>query len=371
MRPGFRTKRGPCAALLAFAFLALTSAGAAAHVKWFCTIVDVRETPKALAAVASPVFLAAFSLFVVLVFLGFLVDGVAGRRWPLLAACGTRFDAVEERLVRIVIGGFFLLLWDKGAVVPWEHGTRALLTPELDVVRPWIGTVQVVVALAVTTRFTCVLAALGILVLYADGIWQFGLFHMVDYVFFPGIAGYLALSAWATPAAVRLRMPMLSGGLAFGLMWTAVEKFLYPQWTLQLVAIHPEIAFGFGPRFVVVMAGFVEFTLAYFIMTGRGLVRFGAAGYALIFLGAIPTFGHLDSVGHIPIVGILIAVCLHGCSPLQQVMRVHGMGRLRNAGAIAGVYVATLGAFFAMYYGLHAAEYGTAPEPPRSVIVQR
>ena len=154
-------------------------------------------------------------------------------------------------------------------------------------------------------------------------------------------------------------------------MWTAVEKFLYPQWTLQLVALHPEIAFGFNSRFVVIMAGFVEFTLAYFIMTGRGLVRFGAAGYALIFVGAIPTFGHLDAVGHIPIVGILLAVCLHGCSPLQRVLRVQELGWLRNAAAIAGVYVATLGLFFAMYYGLHAAEYGTAPELPRSAIVQR
>lgn len=371
MRPVFHTTLSRPASLLAGIGLALASSRASAHVKWFCTSVDVREMPRPLAAVVSPVFLAAFALFAVLVFAGFLLDGAAGRRWPLLASCGTRFDAVEERLVRIVIGGYFLLLWDKGAVVPWEHGSRALLTPELDVAHPWIGSVQLIVAAAVTTRFTCVLAALGILVLYADGIGTFGLFHMVDYVFFPGIAGYLALSAWATPAALRLRMPALSGGLAFGLMWTAVEKFLYPQWTLQVVATHPELAFGFGPRFVVVMAGFVEFTLAYFIMTGRGLVRFGAAGYALIFLGAVPSFGHLDAVGHIPIVGILLAVCLHGGSPLQQVIRVHGLGRLRNAAAISGVYVATLGAFFAMYYGLHAAEYGTAPAPPRSVVVQR
>ena len=335
--PVFHAKQGLLAPL-ALATVALTSGTAAAHVKWFCTTVDVREMPKALATVASPTFWGAFALFTTLVFLGFLIDGVAGRRWPRLVSCGTRFDALEERVVRIAIGAFFLLLWDKGAVVPWEQGSRALLTPELDVARAWIGTVQLIIALSVTTRFTCVFAAVGILVLYADGVWQFGLFHMVDYVFFPGIAGYLALSAYATPKAVRLRMPILSGGLAFGLMWTAIEKFLYPQWTLQIVAFHPEFAFGFDPRFAVVMAAFVEFTLAYFIMTGRGLVRFGAAG------------------------------C---CSPLQQAIRVHGLGRLKNAAAIAGVYAATLSVFLAMYYGLHAAEYGKAPAPPRSVVVQR
>ena len=62
---------------------------------------------------------------------------------------------------------------------------------------------------------------------------------------------------------------------------------------------------------------------------------------------------------------------MHGCSPLQQVMRVQGLRRPKNADAIAGVYVATLDVFFAMYYGLHAAEYGTAPELPRSVVVRR
>ncbi len=371
MRPVFRAKQGQRAFLLALAIGAFTSEAVSAHVKWFCTTVDVREAPEALATVVSPSFLGGLALFTTLVFLGFLIDGMAGRRWPRLISCGERFDAIEEQVVRIAIGAFFLLLWDKGAVVPWEHGSRALLTPELDVAPSWIGTVQMLIALAVATRFTCVFAAFGILALYLDGIWKFGLFHMTDYVFFPGIAGYLGLSSWGTPNAVRLRMPILSGGLTFGLMWTAIEKFLYPQWTLQIVASHPEFAFGFNPRFTVVMAGFVEFTLAYFIMTGRGLVRFGAAGYALIFLGAIPTFGHLDAVGHIPIIGILLAVCLHGGSPLQQVLRVRGLGRLKNAGAIAGVYVATLGVFLVTYYGLHAVEYGGPQTGSQLVDVRR
>ncbi len=357
-----------CGFAIAAVALAGFAAPAAAHVKWFCAGADVREMPVPLAVVASPVFVAVLALFASLVFAGFLLDGAAARRWPLLASCGDRFDGVEERVVRAVIGGFFLLLWDKSAVVPWEHGTRSLLTPELDVSQGWIGTLQVLIALATTTRTTCVFAALGILALYGRGIAEFGLFHMTDYVFFPGMAAYLALTSYGTARAIRLRVPVLAATLAFGLMWTAVEKFVYPQWTLSIVTFHPELAFGFPPRFVVVTAGFVEFTLAFFIMTGRGLVRFGAAGYALIFVSAIPVFGHLDTVGHIPIVGILLAVCLHGASPLQRLLRVEGLGRTSNAAAIAGVYLLSLGAFFALYYGLHAAEYGVAP-PPRGTAV--
>lgn len=341
----------------AAAVVASTSA-AEAHVKWFCTIVDVRRAPEALGRVLTPEFAALFALFASLVFFGFLLDGAAARRWPGLASCGSRFDRLEDALVRIAVGAFFLLLWDKGAVVPWEQGNRALLTPELAVSRGWIDTVQIAIAALCVTRFTCVFAALGICALYGWGIRQFGVFHMVDYVFFPGIAAYLALSSLGVPAAVRARMPILSGTLAFGLMWTAVEKFVYPTWTLNVIAAYPAVAFGFEPSFVVVAAGFVEFTLAFFIMTGRGLVRFGAAGYALIFIAAIPEFGHLDSVGHIPIVGILAAVCLHGATPLQRLCRVQSLSRVPNAAAIAGLYVGSLASVMALYYGLHRAEYG-------------
>ena len=48
---------------------------------------------------------------------------------------------------------------------------------------------------------------------------------------------------------------------------------------------------------VVVIAGFVEFTLAFYLVTGRGLLRVGGVGYMLIFLGAMSPFGKLDIFG--------------------------------------------------------------------------
>lgn len=300
---------------------------------------------------------AILAAFVLLVFFGFLIDGSFARRWPWLASSGRATAEIEEKLVRVATGAFFLLLWDKGAVVLWERGD-AILTPELMAGAGWMGAVQLAVAGAVVWRRTCVLAAAGICLLYGYGVIQFGVFHMTDYLFFPGIAAYLALTSVGTPNAKRLRVPLLSAGLAFGLMWTAIEKFVYPDWTLFVVAEHPDLAFGFPWPFVVVMAGFVEFTLAFFVMTGRGLVRFGAAGYAAIFLAAVPEFGHLDAVGHIPIVGILAVVCLHGASPLQRLFRIQNHEPMINALAVSGLYLASLTAFFAMYYGLQRAEYG-------------
>lgn len=330
---------------------------ALAHVKWFCSIADVTQPPIAIAEMMTPVAAVVCIGFTALVFLGFLIDGTFARRWPGLATSGRKYVEIEENLVRLAVGAFFLLLWDKGAVVLWERGD-SILTPELMATASWMGALHVAVAVAVIWRSTCFIAAAAICVLYGYGVTRYGIFHMVDYVFFPGIAAYLALTSIGTPGAHRLRVPLLSGGLAFGLMWTAVEKLVYPDWTIYVIAEHPDLAFGFPWPFVVVMASFVEFTLAFFVMTGRGLVRVGAAGYAAIFVAAVPEFGHLDAVGHIPIVGILLVVCLHGASPLQRLFRIQDREPLTNALAISGLFLASLTAFVTMYYGLRWAEYG-------------
>lgn len=346
-----------CFGWIAVSAVLLIPAQASAHVKWFSTIADVTQPPIALGRVVTPLFALVCAAFVALVFAGFLIDGAVARRWPRLASSGRLHAATEEKLVRLAVGAYFLLLWNKGAVVSWEHGD-SLLTPELMASAGWIGVVQFAVALATGWRRTCIVAAVGIGVLYGYGITQFGVFHMTDYVFFPGLAAYLALTTIGTQLARRLRVPLLAGSLAFSLMWTAVEKFVYPEWTLFVIAGHPDLTFGFPPGFVIVVAGFVEFTLAFYLLTGRGLVRFGAAAYAAIFLAAIPEFGHLDTTGHMPIVGILAVVCLRGASPWPRLLGIADTGGLRRAASVTALYAVSLTGLFAMYYGLQWAEYG-------------
>ena len=330
---------------------------AAAHVKWFCAIADVQLPPIALYRVLTPTFAAVTIAFLMIVFAGFLIDGAVARRWPRLASSGRLYAATEEKLIRLATGAFFLLLWDKGAKVLWESGD-AILTPELMVGAEWIGLLQFAIGAAVAWRRTCILAAIGICTLYGFGIARFGIFHMTDYVFFPGIAAYLALTSIGRPEALRLRVPIITGALAFSLMWTAVEKLLYPEWTLFIVTAHPDLAFGFPAAFVVVMAAFVEFTLAFYVMTGRGLVRFGAAAFAAIFIAAIPEFGHLDAVGHLPIIAILAIACFRGASPLQRLLRLGGRDPVANATAITVLYAVSLIGFVGTYYGLRWMEYG-------------
>ncbi len=342
---------------IAFISVLLKPARASAHVKWFCSISDVTQPPIALARVLTPLFMLVCAGSLALVFAGFLLDGAVARRWPRLAFSGRLHAATEEKLVRLAVGAYFLLLWNKGAVVLWERGD-SLLTPELLANVGWMGAVQFAVALATGWRRTCIVAAAGIVVLYGYGITRFGVFHMTDYMFFPGLAAYLALTTLGTERAQRLRVPLLAASLAFSLMWTAIEKFVYPEWTLFVVAAHPDLTFGFPAGFVIVVAGFVEFTLAFYLVTGRGLVRFGAAAYAAIFLAAIPEFGHLDATGHIPIIGILLVVCLRGASPWPRLVGIADPGGLRRAASVTTLYAVSLTGLFAMYYGMQWAEYG-------------
>lgn len=200
---------------------------ASAHVKWFSTSVNVTLPPVRPSGVLTPVFLACVCAFALMIFLGFLADGWAARSWPALASSGGRHAEAEEKLIRLAAGAYFLCLWDTGGTI---------LTPELLSDATWVNVLQFAVAVLVIWRPTCILAGFGIGALYAYGIAQYGIFHMIDYVFFPGIAAYLALTSVGSPGASWGRVPLLIGSLAFSLSWTAIEKFLYPGWTTNILA---------------------------------------------------------------------------------------------------------------------------------------
>lgn len=344
--------------LLSLAWLVLVAVAAAvipssamAHVKWFCISADVTRPPVPLPDVLTPFFLLSCGAFVLLIFAGFVADSWVARRWPALASTGVRLAGVEETLVRLAVAVYFLSLWTNAAPVPWGEGD-AMLTPELVHRGPVSGFLQLAVAVLVVRRETCVLAALGIGALYAGAVAVYGVFHMIDYVYFLGLAAYLALTPTASPRALRMRVPVLCGALAFSLMWTAIEKFLYPQWTVAVLLEHPNMTLGFDWPVVVVLAGFVEFSLAFYLATGRGLLRFGAAAFAAVFLSAMPEFGRLDLFGHLPIVAILAVVCIGGASPLQDSWRPRGGGVVAGSAGVTTLFLATLVVMFGMYYGL-------------------
>jgi hypothetical protein len=348
---------------LPMGILAILTNRAEAHVKWFCGAVDVTTPPLALAAVLSPTLLVLGAASMTLVSAGGMVDTLALRRWPSLLLRGRSSEMLEEALIRVGVGSYMLLLWDMVGEAPWSTaGDGAVLTPELLVQGTWLGWLQLATAVMVVFRYTCPLAALGMLALYGIGVAHYGLFHMTDYTIFVGLAGYLALSHPffdRRPTWQQWRVPLIAASLGFSLMWTGIEKFLYPAWAAVVLAAHPIITANFPASFVIVAAGFVEFSVAFYLLVGRSLLRVDAAIVIVVLLAAVPEFGALDTVGHIPFVAMLLVLVLHGPSRLQQLAYPRQAGAVTTAAWTAALYILCFATVMAMYYGLQKA--GTWP----------
>ncbi len=352
--PGAMAARARAAAAFPLlAGLAATCASlpspAAAHVKWFAPY-DVAEPPMPVAALLHGHFLVVFAAFALLIAAAFVADRLAarsGRAAGVLAGPGR--EELEERLMRAGTGAFFMALFAAGGVI---------LTPELRTDAAWPAWLQLGVAASMLSARSCVLGGVGIVGLYAYGAALYGAFHIADYPIFLGVAAYMALTSLPPGRLRSLRMPLLQAAFCASLMWGAVEKWAYPQWTFPLLEARPWLLMGLLPSDFMVLAGFVEFAFAFHILTGFGLARLGVLGLCSIFAAAILDFGKLDAIGHLPLLATMAAMFVHGPTPLQR--RLHDLrrGLLVEARRAGLAFAAAVCVFVSAYYGLQGAEYG-------------
>ena len=196
------------------------------------------------------------------------------------------------------------------------------------------------------SRRTMPLSALGICVLYAVAISQYGIFHLADYPVFLGVAAYLALTGWQVDLRGVRPIDVLRWTAGITLMWASIEKWAYPEWSYPLFIEHPGMSLGFTPEFYMRAAGAVEFALAFSLIWTPLVRRVGAIILAGMFVSAVFEFGKIDLIGH-----TLIVVALFG------IIADNGgqASRLRDSWLLPFGYVASLAAFLAIYYVGHEA----------------
>lgn len=322
-----------------------------AHVKWFEPY-DVTQSPVPIRGVVTTHFTLVLAGFALLMAGGFMLDRLAARSGRRLAGLQRR-EAAAETTLRAGVGAFFMALFAMGGII---------LTPELHTEAGWPAWLQFGIAASMLSARACALGGVGILVLYAYGVVQYGVFHLTDYMMFPGIAAYMALTSCTSERLRALRMPILYATVCGSLMWAAIEKWAYPQWTYPLLEARPYLTLGIPADDFMVVAGFVEFALAFYILTGLGLLRLGIFGLGLIFVSAILDFGRLDAIGHLPTIACLAAMFVHGPTPLHRRLHDARRGFLAEAGRAGAFFATAISVFFAAYYGLQQAEYrGAAP----------
>jgi hypothetical protein len=335
--------------------LAVTAAGmlpnpAWAHIKWFAPY-DVCQAPAPISGVLTQHFLLVFAGFTLLLVGSFLVDCFAATKSWTLANLAPHEDS-EERLLRGGTAAFFMALFATGGTI---------LTPELWTDADWPAWLQLGIVASMLSARTCAIGSLGILVLYGYGIMLYGFFHLSDYPMFIGLAAYLALTSLKSGQLRSQRMLVLYVSICVSLMWGAIEKWAYPQWTFPLLADRQYLTFGLSSEDFMIVAGFVEFAFAFYILIGLGLLRLAILGLGTIFAAAIVDFGKIDAIGHLPILIALAAMFLHGPTQLQVWFHNNSEGILLKARIVGASFVTAVFVFFAAYYGLQHAEYGRGP----------
>ncbi len=320
-----------------------------AHVKWFVEF-DVTEAPRQIDQVLNPMFWGLLMLASATLLILYSLDVMWTRS-------GT-FDFIERRfnwnpdiathLMRIGVGVFFIVLWLMGDVI---------LTPDLVTDAVFVGYIQFFTAFFTLFSPTLVLTSLGILSLYVYGTMEYGLYHMLDYATFLGVAAFFAITESGNKKLMRYRLSILVGFMLFSFLWSAIEKFGYPQWFDPFLDENEFLTMGLPRDFFLMAAAFVEFTLVYVLLTGRNVVVLGAIALnALIVAGAL-YFGKVDALGHFLVITILLILTIKATETVQMIPYTQGRSALAQGGYLVLGYWVSLALFFGLYYGLHAALY--------------
>ena len=178
--------------LSTFLLITFCTITANAHVKWFFDY-DVTQPPTPIGEVLDGTFVKMFLVSVAACYLFFLVDRYIYEE-GILAEFDKKmklFDNAANYIMRVAAGVFFLALFGWWAL---GVGQSFFLTPELKTDSPIVSWVQLIMALAVISRHTVFLTGLGIFALYIAAAFNYGIFHLLDYMIFLGIAFYLTVS---------------------------------------------------------------------------------------------------------------------------------------------------------------------------------
>ncbi|MFO7538905.1 MAG: hypothetical protein R6X32_12740 [Chloroflexota bacterium] len=286
--------------LLATLFL-LGVDNAQAHVKWF-TDFSFGDEPRDFGQVIGPLFIG-LTLLSALVIGGLvLVEGrLENVSWYKRLNDWLEGHRDQSVLIMRIGMGVTLLL-------SWQADT--MLSPDL-ATGPVVGWIQFFLASLLLFQTTTPMAGLGVLGLYGLGIYEYGLFYMLDYLIFVGVGYYLIVTQIEDRRISGTAIPALYATLGFSLAWLALEKLVYPQWSLYILEQNPQLALGFDFQFFIYGAAFVELALGYLLIINL-LQRPFSLVITLVFFTTTLVFGKVEVIGHTILHAALIVFVIEG-----------------------------------------------------------
>jgi hypothetical protein len=259
--------------------------------------------------------------------------------------------------MRAASGIFFLCLflwWALG------FGESFYITPELKTASPIVPWVHLLIAICVISRRTAPITGIGIFVLWIIAAVHFSLFHMLDYVIFLGIAYFLTVSSAKGKSWLKSSFVVLFACTGLTLIWAAVEKFAYAEWTNPIFEKSPHVLMGMSAATFMKLSGFMEFFITFVLLGSVSVVgRLVSLGFMSIFVTAVFEFGAVDAIGHLMIVAILFVLIVRGPTDARDMLVLPDKSLFTEAYFMTGLYYLAFVTVFILYYGIHYYSFGS------------
>ncbi|WP_200901379.1 hypothetical protein [Paenibacillus sp. DMB20] len=272
--------------------------GSFIHVKWFAK--DHEWVPLPMVQVVTPSFLfwAGFTLIILLLSSIFhesleKIETIRSIRNGL-----SRLKPHTELILRVGLGLGLLLQLVNGSY----------LAPEFKPDSVWVSAVLAASAAGLAHKKTLRISGVLLLLLYIHASLHYGWFHVLDYLFYPGIVYYLFVCGTAFK---KTAAPVLYICTGLSLAWLAMEKLTIPKLAGSLIHDYGLPTFGFSVQDFVLISAFVELALAWAFIIGI-MNRFTALMMTGIFLLTTFVFGYKEIIGHTIIHTLLILFLIEG-----------------------------------------------------------
>ncbi|WP_160723049.1 hypothetical protein [Bacillus sp. USDA818B3_A] len=281
-----------------------------AHVKWFTNVEPHKESIE---HILSPIFiffalLAAIVLGSLTLIIPKMTEWAPVKKW-------------EDRLSSLRKYSRYLLKYGTAAALIIQMINGTLFAPEfhientLAVVLTWVTIGFLLIPHHISTK----IGASILLGLFIYVTIHHGVFYMLDYGFYVAIIGVLLVG---NTKLEKAGFPFLYLGTGLSLSWVAVEKWVYPDMALDIVANHHVPTFGFAPDLFVVMCAFIEFVVGYLLVVGilNRVLGFVVTG---IFISTTMLFGMTEVIGHFMIHIVLLIFIIEGVSFYNPPIKMH------------------------------------------------
>lgn len=330
--------------------LCFSSNYAEAHVKWFAEY-DLLCPPRSPSRILFGDYFIPFCLVVgpVMFAIAYIDHHMVRTQSSPFRNAATLTDHAQAYFpiaLRLGVSAFFLAAASYGGFI---------LTPELKTEAGWVFTMHLAIAVLALSPRTAFLAGFGMIALYIHAVFEFGVYHLLDYPIFLGVAAFLVIDSFFGETHSMMAQNVMRWCTGITLLWAGIEKFAFPEWSFVLLAEKPAIAFGLNAEFYMAAAGFVEFCAAYLLIAGALSARAAALVLQFFFVSAIYYFGVIDAIGHSVIIVVLTLLML-AQNPMP--LRFKAQGPATIATIHTGLFFGVLFLFIVLYCGGHYLSYG-------------